>query len=319
MKIGIIGTGVMGTNHLRIASKMQGVEVSSIYDVDNSRAMKVAEQFDITASKSLDELCSCSDAVIIVTPAFTHADIALQCMKNNCHVLLEKPIDINVIKAQELADYAKTSNRILMIAHIERFNPAFQLLKQLLVGENIITLDFQRLATSLGRDKSADIILDLMVHDIDLALALTKNPIINVQAAGICGKNDINIIDYARASVIMENGILCSFTASGISQERFRKIRVNTAEKQYDADLNTREITITTMRKSSISDKITSIPVSLQVEKFSASNNDALQAEISEFVNSINTGLNNATGADEGLEALKLANKIQSISKGTHQ
>ncbi|MEI6521076.1 MAG: Gfo/Idh/MocA family oxidoreductase [bacterium] len=319
MKIGIIGTGVMGTNHLRVAKRTQGVEVSSIYDVDNVRAQKAADQFGITASSSIDELCACSDAVIIVTPAFTHAEIAMQCLKNNCHVLLEKPIDVDVNKAQELTEYAKKSKCILMIAHIERFNPAFQLLKQLLINEHIIALDFQRLATSLGRDKSADIILDLMIHDIDLALALTNSTGINVQAAGICGKNTHNIIDYARASVIMNNGILCSFTASGISQERFRKIRAYTVDKQYDADLNTREITITTMKSSSIVDKITAIPISLQVEKFSASNNDALQTEISEFVNSISNGLNNAAGAEEGLEALKLANKIQYISKGTHQ
>ncbi len=203
-----------------------------------------------------------------------------------------------------------------MIAHIERFNPAFQLLKQLLKNEKIIALDFQRLATSLGRDKSADIILDLMIHDIDLALSLTNSNSVNVQAAGICGKNDAGIIDYARASVAMANNILCSFTASGISQERFRRIRAYTEDKQYDADLNTREITITMMKKSSIGDDITSIPTSLQVEKFAASNNDALQAEIIEFVNSIKSGLPNAAGAREGYEALKLAIEIQSISKG---
>jgi predicted dehydrogenase len=318
MKIGIIGTGVMGTNHLRVAQLTPGVEVSSIYDVDINRARKAAEQFNITASGSIDELCSLSDAVTIVTPAFTHAEIALQCMKNNCHVLLEKPIDVDVEKAQILTDYAETSNLTLMIAHIERFNPAFQLLKQLLKNEKIIALDFQRLATSLGRDKSADIILDLMVHDIDLALALTNSTGVTVQAAGICGKNNAGIIDYARASVIMSNNVICSFTASGISQERFRRIRAYTDDKQYDADLNTREITITCMKKSSVGDEILSIPTSLQVEKFAASNNDALQSEISEFVNSINAGLSNAAGAKEGLEALKLACKIQDLSVNKH-
>ena len=317
MKIGIIGTGVMGTNHLRLSQKTPGVEISAIYDIDITRSQKTAEQFNIQISNSIDELCGISDAVIIVTPAFTHAEIAMQCMKNNCHVLLEKPIDINADKAHQLTEYAKISDRILMIAHIERFNPTFQLLREMLKNKEILTLDFQRLATSLGRDKSADIIFDLMIHDIDLAFSLTKSTSANIQAAGICGKNDFNIIDYAQASVVMKNGILCSFTASGINQEKFRRIRAITADKQYDVDLNSREITITTMSKSSLCDEISTLPLSLQVEKFTAANYDILQFEILNFVNSITNGIKNIDGAVEALKAVKLADKIQSIIKGT--
>ncbi len=112
MKIGIIGTGVMGKNHLRVAQKTAGVEVSALYDIDINSAKKTAEQFNIPVSKSIDELCSVSDAVTIVTPAFTHSDIAMQCMKNNCHVLLEKPIDTDIHKANALVDFAEKSDRI---------------------------------------------------------------------------------------------------------------------------------------------------------------------------------------------------------------
>jgi len=286
----------MGGHHARVAAMLPGYTLTGIYDTDSARAQCVAAQYDITAFRSREELCAAVEAVIIATPAATHAGIAAACLRAGCHVLLEKPIAVTAAEAEELVALHQTTDRVLMIGHVERFNPAVATLLSVLAPEEIIAADAMRLSTTPGRDRSADVIFDLMIHDIDLALACVQSLPARVEAMG--HRVNGSLIDHAAALIRFDNDATFSLTASMVSHERMRKLRVLTRAEQYTVDCATREVWVQR-------------PGAALPEQLSVPAHDPLEREQEHFLHAIRTGLEPITSAEAGLQAVRIAEMIQ--------
>jgi predicted dehydrogenase len=309
IRIGVIGTGVMGGHHTRVAAMLQGCQLAGIYDTDMARAGEIARQYGIMAYRTLDELIESVNAVIVATPTVTHAQIATKCLQAGCHVLLEKPIAASVEEAEELCALSRRSDCILMIGHVERFNPAVTTLLSLFDPQELFSCELHRLSTSPGRDRSADTIFDLMIHDLDLVLAFTKSNAVSVTAMGHRVRSAL--IDHATALLRFESGVTATLTASTVSQERVRKARLFSQNAQYNVDFANREVWIHRHGTSSIAQENGQYYLASQVEQIIVPSREPLVVEQEHFLHAIRSGTPPLTHAEAGLQALRLAYTIQ--------
>lgn len=309
LRLGIIGTGVMGGHHTRVAAGLPGCRLVGIYDASRARAEEVAGQFGVTATDEMDALCAAADAVIVATPTVTHAAVAAACLRQGCHVLLEKPIAATVPEAEALIAVARSTDRLLMIGHVERFNPAFTALSDLLAAATVFDAELQRLSTAPGRDRTADIIFDLMIHDLDLALAIANSTPTHVAAMGHRVRSDF--IDHVSAQLRFANGMTVRLTASAVSQQRVRKGRLFSADALFEVDFASRELWIHRQGSSSIANRDGLYNMIQQVEQILVPNKEPLAAEQEHFLRVIREGRQPATHAEGGLAALRLASSIQ--------
>lgn len=308
-RVGVVGTGVMGGHHTRVASMLPGCHLVGIYDSDASRAEHVAQQYDITAFRSCEELCAAVEAAIIATPTFTHADVTALCLQAGCHVLVEKPIAATAAEAEKLVELCGNTDRVLMVGHVERFNPAVSTLLATLEDEEIIAAEAMRLSPTAGRDRSADVIFDLMIHDIDLALACTRSLPIKVEAVGRRVRGPL--IDHASALVQFAGGVTFTLTASMVSQERTRKLRVLTHTAQFTVDCASREVWVQRMGISTAQGLEANPSPAALVEQLTVPARDPLAQEQAHFLQAIRTGSEPITSAAMGLQAVRLAETIQ--------
>lgn len=308
-RMGIVGTGVMGAYHTRVAAVLPGCQLAGIYDADNACAARVAQQYGVTAYRSLPELCEAVDAVIVATPTFTHARIATECLQAGVHVLLEKPIAATLAEAEALVALSAQAPGLLMIGHVERFNPAVSALQTLLDPSELFACELQRLSVAPGRDQSVDIIFDLMIHDFDLALALVGAPVSAHSAVGHCitGKN----IDHASALLRFANGATAALTASAVSHERMRTGRFYTRNAVYTVDFANRQLWVHQHGKSSYARGNSEPYQAHHVEQLFIANIEPLVAEQEHFLEAIRHGTPPVTDAYAGLHALQLAYAVQ--------
>jgi len=299
----------MGTNHARVAAQISGCRLVGIYDADTARAGTVAGQFDAAAFATLDALCDAVDAVIIATPTATHAEVATACLRAGCHVLLEKPIAASVSEAEALLAVSAATDRIFMIGHVERFNPAIMTLLSLLDRQQVFACEFSRMSATSARDRSADVIFDLMIHDIDLALAITGSPatVLAAQAQRVGG----TLNDHVTALLCSDAQISISLQASWVSHEMRRVARVHIPGAQYTVDLARRELWLHRYGPASLADKDGRVKQSAYAEKLFVPYQDPLVAEHDHFLHAIQTGIPPVTDGHAGLAALRLAYAIQ--------
>lgn len=309
IRIGVVGTGVMGTHHTRLAATLAGCELVGVYDASPASAERAAAQFGVPALPALEALCATADAIIVATPAHTHAKVAASCLQAGCHVLLEKPIATSVTEGESLVALAQRSDRVLMIGHVERFNPAVTAVLALIDPSDIFACDLQRLSTAPGRDESIDIIFDLMVHDLDLVLAFTQSTVTSVTAMGHCVHG--GLIDHVTALLRFANGTTATITASAVSQERSRTARLFSRSAQFMVDFASRELEIYRQGHSSMTRDDGQRYAACTVEKLLVPNRDPLATEQDHFLQAIRQGTTPATDADAGLQALRLAHAIR--------
>ncbi|HMP91037.1 MAG TPA: Gfo/Idh/MocA family oxidoreductase [Kiritimatiellia bacterium] len=227
--VGVAGVGSLGINHARIYSELPGCKLAGIYDTDTTRATEVASQYNTQACSSLDELINTVDAASIVVPTHLHFDVASQMIRAGKHLLVEKPITSTTSEAEELVRLAQEHNIVLQVGHIERFNPVMEYLEK--AARNPKFIEAHRLAPfpppregMHPRGTEVNVVLDLMIHDIEVILHLVRSPVKEVRAVGVpvlSGSEDI-----ANVRLEFENGCVANITASRISPERMRKIRV---------------------------------------------------------------------------------------------
>lgn len=309
VRVGVIGTGIMGGHHTRVASTIPSSQLIGIFDPDLARAEEVARQFDTQSFSSIDALCDTVEAVIIASPTRTHAAIAEKCLQAGCHVLVEKPIASTVAEGQALIDTATRTNRQLMVGHLERFNPAVTVAMTLLSQETIFDATFQRLSPTPPRDRSADIIFDLMIHDLDLAMAFIDSEVVSVAAVG--NRVRCEFIDHVTALLRYANGATVTLSASAVSQERVRKGILFTHNAQFTIDFASREVSIHRQGHSSIAKEDGQYYQASQVEQILVPNREPLAVEQEHFYMAIRTGSQPLITAHDGLEALQLAQSIQ--------
>ena len=225
VKVAVLGTGSLGQHHARIYSELQAageVELTGIFDAHVETARKIAEKHKLHVFSSIEEAAAASDALNIVTPTFTHFDIAKKLLSQGKHVLVEKPMTDSSEQAAELCELALQKNCVLQVGHVERFNPVFKVLESIATEPKFI--ECHRLSPYPARSTDVGVVLDLMIHDLDVVLAFVKSPVTSVDAVGlpVLSKSE----DIANVRLRFANGCIANITASRISPQRMRKIRV---------------------------------------------------------------------------------------------
>jgi predicted dehydrogenase len=225
VKVAVLGAGSLGQNHVRIYAELAAagfVELAGIYDVNADTARKIAAKHNARIFNSTAEAAAASDALNIVTPTTTHFDIARQLLAQGKHVLVEKPMTDDTAQAAELIQIAQKNNCVLQVGHVERFNPVFNYLETAAPEPRFI--ECHRLSPYPARSTDIGVVLDLMIHDLDVVLAFVKSPVTSVDAVGIpvLSKSE----DIANARLRFANGCVANLTVSRVSPERMRKIRV---------------------------------------------------------------------------------------------
>ncbi len=221
IKTGIIGLGYLGYHHLRNIKKIEYFDIAGVYDIDSNRLKKVSNEFSVTPSKNVKELIEKSECVFIITPTQTHFELTKMALEMGKHCFVEKPLTFSLKEAEELANLSKEKNLILQTGYVERFNPAFLSVKQFI--QEPLFIEAHRLTPFSGRGDDVSVVLDLMVHDIDLATYFINSTIRSISAIGIPIIS--NYIDIANARIEFENGATVNLTASRVSKEKIRKIR----------------------------------------------------------------------------------------------
>jgi predicted dehydrogenase len=225
IKVAVLGTGSLGKEHARIYSELAAagkVEFTGLFDAHSETAQKIAAKHNARVFKSIAEATAASDALNIVTPTTTHFEIARELLTAGKHVLVEKPMTDNTAEAGELVQLAQEKNCVLQVGHVERFNPVFKYLQTVATSPRFI--ETHRLSPYPARSTDIGVVLDLMIHDLDVVLAFVKSPVASVDAVGIpvLSKSE----DIANARLRFENGCVANVTVSRVSPERMRKIRV---------------------------------------------------------------------------------------------
>jgi predicted dehydrogenase len=221
LRLGVVGTGSLGFHHARILSSMPGVHFAGVHDSNPVRAAEVAAQLGVTAAPSLDDLLDASDAVVIAVPTSAHEEVALAAIGRGVHVLIEKPIAPSLAAADRIVGAADAAGVLVQIGHVERFNAALRACEPYL--EEPLFVESHRLAPFGPRGTDVAVVLDLMIHDVDLVLSLMKRPVRSVAAVGVPVLTPS--VDIANARLEFEGGGVANLTASRVSLERMRKIR----------------------------------------------------------------------------------------------
>jgi predicted dehydrogenase len=236
MKVGVFGTGSMGRNHVRLLSSLPGAELVGIYDPNPEAAEAAARDHGARVFPRLEELAGEIEAAVVAAPTVAHVDMGCELLGRGLHVLIEKPLAASLQEADRLL--AKADGRVLAVGHVEFFNPAVQAL--LAAGSGPRFVEVQRLGVFSPRSLDVDVVLDLMIHDLQILHALDPSPVAEVRATGIAVLSQR--IDIANVRVELESGAVANLTASRVSSERARKLRAFLPNRYYSLDYQAQEI-----------------------------------------------------------------------------
>jgi predicted dehydrogenase len=317
IQIGVIGVGHLGNFHVKRLKEISGISISGIYDNNPIRTDEISNQYDVKSFSSLQALLEISDAVSIVAPTPYHFEIANLALDKDCHLFIEKPITDNIEHAGLLLNKAEKLNKIIQVGHIERFNPAFTVLKNLQIQPRFI--EAHRLAEFNPRGNDVPVILDLMIHDLDIILSLVKSEIKDIRANGV--KVVSSTVDIANARLEFENGCVANLTASRISQKVMRKMRLFQEEDYITIDFHNGILEEYKICNSPPTEDINDQVIELAgkekkyvlYRKPNVPKHDALKEELIHFANSIQNAQKPETDGQSAAKALGLALKIQKI------
>ena len=305
ISIGVIGVGHLGQHHVKHYSNMDNINLLGVYDSDIVRGKKIANSYNTKYFEKANELMKKCDAISIVTPTESHYNVAKAAISNfNCNVFIEKPITETTIQADRLIEEAKKRGLIIQVGHIERLNPAVKVLDKYDLSPKFI--DIQRLAPYTVRGTDVPVVLDLMIHDIDILLSLVKSRVKSIHASGVSILT--NSIDIAHARILFENNCVCNLSSSRISDKVERKMRVFQKNEYYSLDYQNCILdSYKKVKKGSI------LGIEKTQDKFL--DNDSLKEEIESFLNCISNKKKPIVNADDGINALQYALKISNIIK----
>ena len=245
IKVAVIGAGMMGKNHMKTYKSLNGVELVGVYDIFPEAAKAAAETFGIRAFSSMEEVAENVEAVSVVTTSVTHADVGEFFLNKGIHCMMEKPLACTEEECQRLISAAAKNNVVLLVGHIERFNPAVEQMGKLLSDTSKIrSLTAQRMSAASGRITDVDVSMDLMIHDVEVIQSLVKSPVVNIQAASVKTKESPMGKDYITALLEFENGATANITASRITQARVRTLTVTTDTNYIDMDFINQSINV---------------------------------------------------------------------------
>lgn len=295
MRAGVVGTGHMGMHHVRAYADLADCELTAVYDANPDAARAAAKKFGASVAGSLEELADMVDAATICTPTVTHFEIGKFLLERGKHLLVEKPIAENAADAKELARLAQERGCVLQVGHIERFNPTLAALEAKL--KNPRFLEVTRLSPYPDRSTDIGVVLDLMIHDIEIILHLVRSPIVSMDPVGIAvlSKGE----DIANVRFRFENGCVANVTASRISMDRLRKIRVFQEDAYLSLDYQKQDgVMLRLEGKKIVREKV-------EVQK-----GDALRRQLTSFLECARDGLQPRVSGQEAARALEIALEI---------
>jgi len=222
LRVGVVGVGHIGKNHARLYAGLPASQFTAIFDTDAVKAQQLAEEFDVVAAASLEDFAGQVDAASIATPTSSHFEVARVLLESGKHLLIEKPITDNPAHATSLAELAAQRRLVLQVGHVERFNPVLSALEERLTHPRFI--EAHRLSPYPNRSTDIGVVLDLMIHDLEIILHLVRSPVQTIDAVGVPVLSRSE--DIANARLRFEDGCVANITSSRISPERMRKIRV---------------------------------------------------------------------------------------------
>ena len=299
IRVAVVGTGEFGRNHARVYREIQGAELVGVFDKDANRAQVAASEFRTHAFSALDDLRGRADAVSVTVPTVDHAEIGCRLMEMGLDVLVEKPMAKTVAEADALLASAKRYGRLLQIGHVERFNPAVLAVEPIL--NNPLFFEVHRLGVFTPRSLDVDVIYDLMIHDLDILLALVKQPVTEVKAVGIPVLTDK--VDIAHARLEFEGGAVANVTASRVSTERVRKVRFFQQHEYISLDYARRDALRVAVKKAGPQPEFA-------FEKLPAAAVEPLRAELESFVEAVRTRTEPRVSGVAGRAALELAGRV---------
>jgi len=304
IRVAVIGVGHLGSIHARIYSQLKGVKLAGVCDTDIAKAQKVAKDFKTAFFTDYKELIGKTDAASIAVPTISHHEISKPLLENGINLLIEKPITKTVPEADELLSIAKEKGLILQVGHVERFNSAF-LEAEKAIKEPIF-IECHRLGPYKQRSTDIGVVLDLMIHDIDIILGLVKDKIKDVEAIGasvLSGQEDI-----ANVRLKFQNNTICNITASRITNKTMRKIRVFQKDAYISLDYFKPSCFIYRMANPA---KIGGAGKKITCQRVKIKKEEPLKMELGAFINCVRTKEKPLVSGIEGREALSIALSIQ--------
>jgi predicted dehydrogenase len=311
LHVGVVGVGYLGSFHAEKYARMDDVELVGVVDVDKSQAEKIAGRFNTKAYLHHKYLFGKVDAVSIVVPTPAHFSVAKDFLTNHIDVLVEKPMSETTEQADELIRFAKSKNLIIQVGHLERFNPAVVALRDII--KQPMFIESHRLSLYKDRCTDVSVVLDLMIHDIDIILNFVRSEIVNIHAAGIPVIS--GHVDIANARLEFKSGCIANVTASRISTKNERKIRLFQKDTYISVDFANQGITVI-QRNADVEGGL--IP-GMEIKQLSFAKSDALEDELTSFVRTVRTRENPEVTGQMGRDALKIALSIMKQIRDTNR
>lgn len=310
VRFAVVGAGVMGTNHARVLGMTRDAELALIVDQDPVRGEALAKASNAEYSPDIASVAGRVDAAVLACPTPLHHALGLQLLESGLDVLIEKPMATTVEACRELVATAEREHRLLMVGHVERFNPAVMELRHLLT--DVVHLDIARIGPRAPRITD-DVVLDLMIHDLDLALALTQSPLQHLHAVG--RSLDQPRCQLASALLQFENGATANLTASQIGQNKIRRLDITLADSFITVDLIKQDISVHRVSHSEFVSQegaryrqtgVTEVP-------FLENRGEPLMLELRHFVDCIGSRARPEPSGEDGLAAVELALRVQAL------
>ncbi len=316
IKIGVLGAGHLGKIHIKCIREIKDFELAGFYDADEKTASQVQNEFGIIHYPSIDELIDSVDVVDIVTPTISHFDCASRALKKARHVFIEKPVVTTPEEARQLMTFADEANVKVQVGHVERFNPAFLAAKPYISTPMFI--EAHRLAQFNPRGTDVPVILDLMIHDIDIVLSVVRSNIKRIYASGVSVVNETP--DIANARIEFDNGCVANLTASRISMKNMRKARFFQRDAYVAVDFLKKEVEIIRIKDPAgqESDPFAMIidlggkrgRKQITIEKPEIISLNAIKTELESFYQAIVNNTSPSVTINDGYEALNVAYQI---------
>lgn len=314
LKVGVLGAGHLGKIHLRLLEQSKKYELIGFYDQDTINAKKVAEEFGYKLFASIDDLIDAVEVVDIVTPTLSHFDCAKKAIEKGCHIFIEKPIAKTVLEAEAIRTLASQYHVKGQVGHVERFNPAFIAAKGMI--DNPMFIETHRLAEFNPRGTDVPVVLDLMIHDIDIILSVVKSKVKNVYANGISVISDTP--DIANARIEFENGCVANLTASRISMKNMRKSRFFQKDAYISIDLLEKKAEVVRMKDvpenpdqfAMILQNAEGVKKQIYFDNPEVENNNAILDELEAFADAIINKTEPIVSLRNGTDALRVAQMV---------
>ena len=311
VKVGVIGIGNMGWHHARVLSLLRDADLIGVADPDPERGHMATEQFGCRWFADYRQMLAEVEAVCIAVPTLLHHPVGLACLQAGLHVLIEKPIAASQDEATALINAAHQAHRLLQVGHIERFNPAFRELIKVVANEEVVVLEGRRHSPHSDRANDVSVVLDLMIHDIDLVLELAQAPVVRLAAAG--GRSAEGPIDYVNATLGFENGVVASLTASKMSHRKIRSLSAHCRSSLVETDFLNHTLHIHRRAHEWVSADHGELLYRNDgfIEEVSTTSIEPLYAELEHFLQCVRGRETPAVDGLQASRALKLADLIE--------